>query len=153
MNVAIIRKTVNEDRSGENVPENNLKVLDTDYAKEQYAKYAKQQKQVIFRRRRLMVIFTVAAVIFVSVGISIFNDYLRLNQLKEVKQETIVQQVEVEGKVADLQREVALLKDEDYIAKVARSRFLYSKEDELVFPIPGNSNTVEEEPTSEESEE
>ena len=148
MNVAIMRKTVNEDRSGENVPENNLKVLDTDYAK-----YAKQQKQVLFRRRRLMAIFTIAAVIFVSVGISIFNDYLRFNQLKEVKQETIVQQVEVEGKVADLQREVALLKDEDYIAKVARSRFLYSKEDELVFPIPGNSTTVEEEPTSEESEE
>ncbi|GMA44957.1 hypothetical protein GCM10025853_24140 [Tetragenococcus halophilus subsp. halophilus DSM 20339] len=69
-----------------------VKVLDNEYAKKQYAKYAKEQRQIIFRRRRLMAIFVVAAIIFLSVGISLFNDYLRLQKLEDYKEETVVKQ-------------------------------------------------------------
>ncbi|HPI99308.1 MAG TPA: septum formation initiator family protein [Enterococcus sp.] len=132
---------------------NNVKILETDYAKEQYAKYAYQQRQIIFRRRRLMAVFIVAFVIFLSVGISLFNDYLRLQQLQDVKQETIVKQAEVKQKMADLNRDVALLKDDDYVAKVARSRFLYSKEGELIFPLPGNEAAEKADDSTTESSE
>jgi len=116
----------------------NVKVLNNDYAKKQYAQYAKQQRQVIFRRRRLLAIFAVAAVIFLSVGISLFNDYLRLQKLEDYKEETVAQQKEVSQQTDDLEKDVALLKDEDYVAKMARSRFLYSDDDEIVFPLPGD---------------
>ena len=118
--------------------------LDNDYTKEQYAKYTQQHRQIIFRRRRLLVLFVIAFFVFASMGISLFNDYLHLRQLDEVKAETVVKEKAVNQKVADLTREVGLLKDDDYVAKVARSRFLYSKEGELIFPLPGNEAAVAE---------
>ena len=130
----------------------NVQMLDNDYAKKQYAKYAQQHRKIIFRRRRLFVLFAIAFVVFISMGISLFNDYLHLQQLKEVKAETVVKEKAVNQKVADLTREVGLLKDDDYVAKVARSRFLYSKEGELIFPLPGNEATIAED-ASEASDE
>lgn len=117
---------------------NKIEVLDNNFAKEQYAHYAKQQRQIIFRRRRLLAIFVVAAVVFLSVGISLFNDYLRLQKLEDYKTETVTQEKNISEKVDGLKKDVSLLKDEDYVAKLARSRFLYSDEDEIVFPLPGN---------------
>ncbi|GMA48100.1 FtsB family cell division protein [Tetragenococcus muriaticus] len=116
----------------------NVKVLDNEYAKKQYVKYAKQQRQVIFRRRRLLAIFVVAAVIFLSAGISLLNDYLRLQSLEDYKEETVARQEEVSQQADNLEEDVALLQDEDYVAKMARSRFLYSDDDEIVFPLPGD---------------
>lgn len=130
---------------------NNVQLLDNEYAKKQYAEYARQQKQIIFRRRRLFVLFAIAFVAFASVGISLFNDYLHLQQLKEVEQETLAKEEEVDQKMTDINREVSLLKDEDYVAKLARSRFLYSKDGEIVFPLPGNETTTAE--TTESTEE
>ncbi|MGX7195770.1 FtsB family cell division protein [Enterococcus olivae] len=127
---------------------NNVQILDTEYAKKQYAKYAQQHRQIIFRRRRLFVIFAVSLVVFVSVGISLFNDYLRLQKLQDVQQETLVKKEEVDQKMTDLNREVALLQDEDYVAKIARDRFLYSLDGELIFPLPGNEAAATTETTS-----
>lgn len=114
----------------------NLQFIDDKYAERHYALQAKKHREVIFRRRRLAVIFGLAAVIFVSVGISIFNDYLRLGHLESYREETVAEQQAVQEKKADLEQEVGLLQDEDYVAKIARERFLYSKEGELVFPLP-----------------
>jgi len=129
-----------------------VKVLDNEYAKKQYAKYAKEQRQIIFRRRRLMAIFVVAAIIFLSVGISLFNDYLRLQKLEDFKEETVVKQKKVSEQKEDLKNDVSLLKDEDYVAKIARSRFLYSDDDEIVFPLPGNESGVANESDEETAE-
>ncbi len=125
----------------------NIEVLETEYAKKQYAEYANQQKQIVYRRRRLAVVFSLAAILFISLGVSLFNDYLRLESLKDYKQETVATQKETAAQKAQLQQTVDLLKDEDYVAKVARSRYLYSKKDELVFPLPENEKEV----TSEKS--
>ncbi|GAA3015857.1 FtsB family cell division protein [Tetragenococcus solitarius] len=122
----------------DNKEKTNVKVLDNEYAKKQYAKYAKEQRQIIFRRRRLLAIFVVAAIIFLSVGISLFNDYLRLQKLETFKEETVAEQKDVSKQTEGLQKDVSLLKDKDYVAKMARSRFLYSDDDEIVFPLPEN---------------
>ncbi|GMA44958.1 hypothetical protein GCM10025853_24150 [Tetragenococcus halophilus subsp. halophilus DSM 20339] len=52
----------------------------------------------------------------------------------------------------DLKSDVSLLKDEDYVAKIARSRFLYSDDDEIVFPLPGNESGVANESDEETDE-
>lgn len=116
--------------------ENNITTLDTAYAKAQYAKYKEQHQQVVFRRRRLGAIFVAAIVVFVFVGIQLFNDHQRLQELSEIKQEAIAEKKAAEKNVAQLEHDVSLLKDEDYVAKLARSRFFYSKEGESVYPLP-----------------
>lgn len=115
----------------------NLQFLDNEYAQQHYAVQAKKRREIIFRRRRLAVFFSLAAVIFVSIGISLYNDSLRLQNLERYKEETIAEQQAIKENKAALEKEVALLQDEDYVAKIARERFLYSKEGELVFPLPG----------------
>lgn len=114
----------------------NLQFLDNEYAEQHYAIQARKRREVIFRRRRLAVIFSLAAVIFVSVGISMYGDYLRLKNLESYQEETIAKQQAVKENKTALEKEVALLQDEEYVAKIARERFLYSKEGELVFPLP-----------------
>lgn len=121
---------------------NKIELLQTDYAKEQFAKFENERSQVIFRRRRLAVIFVAALVIFAFVGIQMFNDHLRLQKLQEYKEETLAEKKEAGDKVAQLSRDVSLLQDEDYVEKLARSRFFYSKDNEKIYPIiPETSNS------------
>lgn len=112
-----------------------IELLQTDYAKEQFAKFEKERRQVVFRRRRLVAFFVAALAIFVIVGIQMFNDQMRLQKLKEYKAETVAEQKEAEQKVASLERDVALLQDDEYVAKLARSRFFYSKDGEKIYPV------------------
>ena len=112
-----------------------IELLQTDYAKEQFAKFEKERRQVVFRRRRLVAYFVAALAIFAIVGIQMFNDQMRLQKLKEYKAETVAEQKEAEQKVASLERDVALLQDDEYVAKLARSRFFYSKDGEKIYPV------------------
>lgn len=112
-----------------------IELLQTDYAKEQFAKFEKERRQVVFHRRRLVAFFVAALAIFAIVGIQMFNDQMRLQKLKEYKAETVAEQKEAEQKVASLERDVALLQDDEYVAKLARSRFFYSKDGEKIYPV------------------
>lgn len=113
-------------------------------AKEQYSKYNKQNSQVIFRRRRLGAVFIAALAIFVFVGIQLFRDYQRMQNLEEIKQEAISDHKIVDENVKSLKHEVSLLNDEDYVTKLARSRFFYSKDGEKVYPLPEQGNQTDE---------
>lgn len=120
---------------------NNLQYLNNEYVKENYGKQVKKHREIIFRRRRLAAITVVAIALFISLGIPLFNDYLRLQNLKTYQEQTVLDQKAIEKEVADLQKEVDLLHDEDYVAKIARERFYYSKEGELLFPLPESETT------------
>ena len=104
-------------------PNKQIELLQTEYAKEQFAKFEKERRQVVFRRRRLVAVFVAALVIFAIVGIQMFNDQMRLQKLQEYKAETVAKQEAADKKVTQLKRDVALLQDDDYVAKLARSRF------------------------------
>ncbi|WP_165005248.1 MULTISPECIES: septum formation initiator family protein [unclassified Enterococcus] len=114
---------------------NKIAALDTEYAKRKYAEFQQQQRQLIFRRRRLAVIFLGALVIFAIIGIQIFHDMQRMNQLNELRVEANTEMKEVKADVSQLNEDVTLLKDDDYVAKLARSKFFYSKEGEKVYPV------------------
>lgn len=121
--------------------QDNLQYLNNEYVKENYGKQVKKHREVIFRRRRLAVIIVAATALFINLGIPLFNDYLRLQNLKTYQEQTILDQKALQKEVADLQKEVDLLHDEDYVAKIARERFYYSKEGELLFPLPESETT------------
>lgn len=118
-----------------------IAALDTPYAKEQYRKFQKQHRQLIFKRRRLAALFAIAAVVFIIMGVQIFNEQRHLSELKDIKVKTVAESAKVTDQVADLEQDVKLLKDDDYVAKLARSRFYYSKDGELVFVLPETTDT------------
>ncbi|MBU5366288.1 septum formation initiator family protein [Enterococcus devriesei] len=110
--------------------------LDTPYAKEQYRKFQKQHRQLVFKRRRLAALFAVAAFVFIVMGVQIFNEQRHLSELNEIKVKTVAESAKVDNRVADLKSDVKLLKDDNYVAKLARSRYYYSKDGELIFVLP-----------------
>ncbi len=116
--------------------------LDNEYTKEQYAEFQKQQKQLIFRRRRLAVVFLVAFVIFIVSGIQLMQDYQQLNAFKKQQAEAVAESAEADKKLNQLEQDVALLRDDDYVAKLARSRFYVSKEGEQIYNIPELGGTT-----------
>lgn len=114
---------------------NKIAALDTEYAKKKYAEFQQQQRQLIFRRRRLAAIFVGALVIFAIIGVQIFHDMQRMHQLNELGVEANTEMKEVNADVDQLHQDVSLLKDDEYVAKLARSKFFYSKDGEKVYPI------------------
>ena len=114
---------------------NKIAALDTEYAKKKYAEFQQQQRQLIFRRRRLAAIFVGALVIFAIIGVQIFHDMQRMHQLNEFRVEANTEMKEVNADVDQLHQDVSLLKDDEYVAKLARSKFFYSKDGEKVYPI------------------
>ncbi|HFJ8665116.1 TPA: septum formation initiator family protein [Enterococcus faecium] len=114
---------------------NKIAALDTEYAKKKYAEFQQQQRQLIFRRRRLATIFVGALVIFAIIGVQIFHDMQRMHQLNELRVEANTEMKEVNADVDQLHQDVSLLKDDEYVAKLARSKFFYSKDGEKVYPI------------------
>nr|WP_156230041.1 septum formation initiator family protein [Enterococcus faecium] len=114
---------------------NKIAALDTEYAKKKYAEFQQQQRQLIFRRRRLAAIFVGALVIFAITGVQIFHDMQRMHQLNELRVEANTEMKEVNADVDQLHQDVSLLKDDEYVAKLARSKFFYSKDGEKVYPI------------------
>lgn len=115
--------------------------LDTPYAKEQYRKFQKQHRQLVFKRRRLAALFAVAAFVFIVMGVQIFNEQRHLSELNEIKVKTVAESAKVDNRVADLKSDVKLLKDDNYVAKLARSRYYYSKDGELIFVLPDPAKT------------
>lgn len=126
---------------------NKIAALDTEYAKKKYVEFQEQQRQLIFRRRRLAVIFIGALVIFAILGFQIFRDMQRMNQLNELKVEANTELSQVNADVDQLTQDVSLLKDDDYVAKLARSKYFYSKEGEQVYPVL-ESNTDDTDQTT-----
>ncbi|HAQ2493685.1 TPA: septum formation initiator family protein [Enterococcus faecium] len=114
---------------------NKIAALDTEYAKKKYAEFQQQQRQLIFRRRRLAAIFVGALVIFAIIGVQIFHDMQRMHQLNELRVEANTEMKEVNADVDQLHQDVSLLKDDEYVAKLARSKYFYSKDGEKVYPI------------------
>ncbi|MEO1768580.1 MULTISPECIES: FtsB family cell division protein [Enterococcus] len=125
--------------------EKKLKVaaLDTPYAKEQYKKFQKQQRQLIFKRRRLTALFLIAAFVFIIMGVQLFGEHQHLTELKAIQAKTEAESAKLDQQVSTLKQDVSLLQDDDYVAKLARSRYYYSKDGELVFVLPDQDKTAQ----------
>ncbi|MEG0285607.1 MULTISPECIES: FtsB family cell division protein [Vagococcus] len=116
------------------------------YQKEQQASLTmksmqKGQKKIIFRRRRLGIMFAAALIVFSFIGINLFRNSQRLVSLQENRQEVEKEQKQVKKTEKELNREVDLLHDTEYVEKVARSKYFYSKEGEQVYSIPDLNNS------------
>ncbi|MBL1230677.1 septum formation initiator family protein [Enterococcus sp. BWB1-3] len=129
---------------------NNIAALNNEYTKEQYAEFQKQQKKLIFKRRRLAVIFFIAIVVFSISGIELLKDYQKLHSFEKQKEEVVAESSEVDKKLRRLEEDVALLKDPNYVAKLARSRYYMYKEGEQIYHVPdfGSAISTDKETTT-----
>lgn len=103
--------------------------------KQEVVKKSHQQakKTALLRRLGLLgVLFSMTAIFFAYVH---FQDRAKIDD-QQTEQKELEKQVETLGeKQARLEREIVLLNDEDYVLKLARTQFFFSRDGETIFAI------------------
>lgn len=110
--------------------------IDSTYMK-QYDAYVERQKKKKIRLYRRLVLFSI--VVLLTFG-SIITYHIKQRALYADKQEEY-QQLENElaslkSKEKDLNQEVELLKDEDYVLQIAKTNYFFTDKGEIIFKIP-----------------
>ena len=119
-----------------------IRVLNNEYfqAKQKEARLqAKRQKRQQQRSLLHLICMAIVGLLFTYGVIRVAQAYL---QIKEIKQETIVAKREfkrTQAKNDRLKREVERLKDADYVQKIIRSQYFYSKDGETIYILPDDA--------------
>ena len=88
------------------------------------------------RRRRLMVIVTISCAFIIALSVKLWSN---IQLLENIEQQAAVSQKELKETKKEqsaLNKDINKLKNDDYIAKLARSQYYLSKENEIIFSFP-----------------
>lgn len=110
--------------------------LDSDYMKkyEAHVERKKRRKNRLFRR---LAFFGVAVLITFGVMTTYHVKQRSVHADKQAEYEQLQKDYEHQLQIEnDLQEEVALLKDPEYVLEIARTNYFFSKEGEMIFKIP-----------------
>ena len=119
-----------------------IRVLNNEYfqAKQKEARLqAKRQKRQQQRSLLHLICMAIMGLLFIYGVIRVAQAYL---QIKALKQETVVAKRELkrtQAKNDRLKREVEQLKDTDYVQKIIRSQYFYSKDGETIYILPDDA--------------
>ncbi|WP_286028733.1 FtsB family cell division protein [Ligilactobacillus agilis] len=119
-----------------------IRVLNNEYfqAKQKEARLqAKRQKRQQQRSLLHLICMATMGLLFIYGVIRVAQAYL---QIKALKQETVVAKRELkrtQAKNDRLKREVEQLKDTDYVQKIIRSQYFYSKDGETIYILPDDA--------------
>ncbi|WP_159443214.1 septum formation initiator family protein [Pilibacter termitis] len=112
----------------------NVIPLNNEHTIQKNKENMKQRKKEVFKRRRIAVIFVLAMVLFTIPSIRLFEAYNELVSNQSEFAKAISEQKELKKEKAKAEKQVKLLQDDEYVAKVARSKYLYSKKGEAIYP-------------------
>lgn len=132
----MVRKT--EQRSSATV-----RPIHTDYVRslEQKKNRKKARKVRLYRR---LTVFAIAAVLILSVmTVTFVNQKKMLAEKVEEKEALLAELADVTEEQSALNRQIAKLNDDEYIAKLAREQYFLSDKNEIVFSMPKNKENTE----------
>ncbi|MGM9967918.1 MULTISPECIES: septum formation initiator family protein [unclassified Rummeliibacillus] len=110
--------------------------MPTDYAKTEIRKNMINSKRKIRLRRRLTVMTIIFALIAGSLMVMLIKQKSVLADKEKQKIELQHDLAKQKEKQDDLKIQIAKLKDDDYIAKLARKDLFLSEDGEIIFSIP-----------------
>lgn len=112
-----------------------------------------------YKRKKLVrvragIIFAIGIVCIGLAGLPLLNNTQKTNEYNELYAEASSNLEDLENDKKQLEYQVNLLEDEEYIAKLARKELNLSKENEILINLPEEKNpTVDEENMNEEETE
>lgn len=125
--------------------------MDNPYIKHKTLESIREYKHKRKLKRRMQLIIAAGILLVLLVGSGLARNYFKLQQLEEQK---IVAQEELESldlRQDELEYYIDLLEDEEYVAKLARSEYYLTKDNEIVFSFPDDRNPDHTEVTEENS--
>lgn len=119
----------------------NITQINNNYTHEKTLE--KQQLTVLNRnaRRRKTALAIIAAGILLPLGYNVVSNVHQINQVDVQIAEAKAEKKELEKENQRLNVQVGLLQDDEYVAKLARSRYYFSKDKEIIFSLPEDNQS------------
>ncbi|MBM7655812.1 FtsB family cell division protein [Neobacillus cucumis] len=117
----------------------NVSKMQTTYVEQQeYAEIASARKRKLVLRR-LSVFFVFASLLTYLMISSYISQTTKLESTLAQKQKLNHQLADIKKQQTILKEDIVKLNDDDYIAKLARKEYFFSKKGEIIFNIPDES--------------
>ena len=107
-----------------------------DYVRSVERQEKRQQAHKVRLFRRLTVFGLLVLMASVWIGITVYNQSQTIAEKEQARAGSLAALEQVEKEQAQLQEQIMLLNDEEYIAKLARKEYFLSDEGEIIFTLP-----------------
>lgn len=97
---------------------------------------ARQKEQQRKRMWRTVLVWTIGSVVFLVLAGAVYQNWQKAEQLAQQMTVATEKQTAVLAQMDQLAHQLALVKDDQYLLQLARSKYYLSKEDELIFNLP-----------------
>lgn len=123
-----------------------VKVLNQDYYNKRAIQDENQREHLALTRRyrfKMLILCGVVLVITLTLGFNIIQNNIRASILNKKTDQAKIELKEAKQKNKDLKLKVEQLKDSDYVAKIIRQKYYFSKDGETIYSLPSDkSKTV-----------
>lgn len=125
-----------------------VKIINQEYYNQQTAQSEVMQKQeALNRRHRMKMLFLCGLMLVITImfGYNIIQNNIQAAVLGKKTREARVELKSAKQQNKKLNQHVAELKDSDYLAKIIRKKYFFSKDGETIYSLPSDkSKTVTE---------
>ncbi|MDR3156897.1 MAG: septum formation initiator family protein [Lactobacillales bacterium] len=114
----------------------NVTTLNNEYTQGMKVEEQEKYRELIFLRRRLGMFTFLSLIIFSFIAIQLKINYDKAVKANMVREDILRKCKDLKKEEKRLKKAENLLKDEDYVAKLARSKYYYSKDGEQIYIFP-----------------
>lgn len=127
--------------------------LHNEYTQEKNKKQSFKQKRQKFFKRRMAFIVSCGVILLSFVTIPLIGNVFEVHALEQERAAAEQELEELVDHQDELEYYTHLLQDEDYVAKLARSEYYLTQDNEIVFSFPDDETSDHQEVIQEEVEE
>ncbi|OFI47971.1 FtsB family cell division protein [Floricoccus penangensis] len=110
--------------------------LNNDYTNASIVKQQNHIKEKLPRRKYMGIISVIAVVLMSLSVVNLVKSYTELESKMKLEKKYTEEDKNLGASLDMKEKQVVKLQNDDYVAKYARVKYLYSKDDELVFTTP-----------------
>ncbi|WP_349604123.1 FtsB family cell division protein [Lactiplantibacillus plantarum] len=119
---------------------NKIKQLDNDYIRQVATdEHGQAQRVAQVRRRRFILIVAVFGALILFFGFQLINTRSNLHQVNHQVATSQVKLKKVQQKNNQLESQIKQLNNKDYLQKLLRSKYDYTKSGETVYSLPNDN--------------
>ena len=119
---------------------NKIKQLDNDYIRQVATdEHGQAQRVAQVRRRRFILIVAVFGALILFFGFQLINTRSNLHQVNRQVATSQVKLKKVQQKNHQLESQIKQLNNKDYLQKLLRSKYDYTKSGETVYSLPNDN--------------
>lgn len=114
----------------------NVTRLQNNYTKTKTLQAYREQKNKRKKRIRVSIILLIGSLIIVFLSSKILTNVQSISKMETEKQQAEITLKDSQQEQERLQTQIKRLEDENYVAKLARSQYYLSKDNEIIFSLP-----------------